>query len=75
VTAPLCPHDGCITCSDEGIEMRVAAAADADGIAPCEDVEGARADVDVLLVEPVEPGDRVLVHARVAIARLQEARA
>jgi hydrogenase maturation factor len=37
----------------------------ADGIAVCEGVE-----VMVDLVAPVEPGDEVLVHAGVALARL-----
>jgi hydrogenase maturation factor len=73
VTAPRCQEEHCITCSDEGIEMRVAGAADTEGIAACRDAEGARADVDVLLVEPVRPGDLLLVHAGVAIGRLREA--
>jgi hydrogenase maturation factor len=72
VSDPICHAEHCITCGDEGIAMRVAQAADARGIAPCRDEDGARADVDVLLVEPVAPGDLVLVHAGVAIARLGE---
>ena len=54
----------CITCSDEGVPMRVGEVR-ADGIALCEGVE-----VLVDLVAPVEPGDEVLVHAGVALARL-----
>jgi hydrogenase maturation factor len=73
VSDPVCHAEHCITCSDEGIAMRVAQAADARGIASCRDEDGALADVDVLLVEPVAPGDVVLVHAGVAIARLEAA--
>ena len=69
-----CGEDHCITCGDQGIEMRVAAA-DAGGIAPCHDADGGRGDVDVLLVEPVVPGELLLVHAGVAIARVEESRA
>ena len=58
--------DHCITCSDEGIPMRVVALSD-DGAA-CVDEEGVRHEgVALELVEPVAPGDRVLVHAGVAI--------
>jgi hydrogenase maturation factor len=73
-----CGEEHCITCGDQGIEMRVAAAPDAAGIASCRDAAGARSDVDVLLVEPVVPGELLLVHAGVAIGRVgprQEARA
>jgi hydrogenase maturation factor len=70
VTAPRCHEEHCITCGDEGIEMRVAQAADAHGIARCQAGDGAPAEVDVLLVEPVVPGDLLLVHAGVAIARV-----
>ncbi|MDQ6834655.1 MAG: HypC/HybG/HupF family hydrogenase formation chaperone [Actinomycetota bacterium] len=54
----------CITCGDEGIPMTVVAA----GL--CQDVDGQRHDVAVELVEPVCPGERLLVHAGVAIGRL-----
>ena len=58
--AALCdPHGGCITCGDEGIEMRV------EGVE-----DGAREEVDLALVAPVAPGDLVLVHAKVALVRL-----
>jgi hydrogenase maturation factor len=55
--------------------MRVAAAADGAGLAPCDDADGARSEVDVLLVDPVVPGELLLVHAGVAIARIEEAAA
>ena len=61
---------GCITCGDQALEMRVAEV-DADrGLAVCVDDGGRAAEVDVLLVEPAVVGERLLVHARVAIARV-----
>jgi hydrogenase maturation factor len=54
-----------MTCSDEGVEMRVLETRD-DGIALC---DGGEVMTD--LVAPVREGDRVLVHAGVAIARVE----
>ena len=59
----------CITCSDEGIEMTVVAATQCG--AHCRDPEGIDHRVEIELVEPVEIGDLLLVHAGVAIARLE----
>jgi hydrogenase expression/formation protein HypC len=57
----------CITCSDEGVPMRVMSVG-LDG-ALCVDEEGSQHEgIAVELVGPVAPGDRVLVHAGVAIA-------
>ena len=39
-----------------------------DGAAACVDEQGERHEVAVDLIDPVAPGDRVLVHAGVAIA-------
>ncbi|MDX6408227.1 MAG: hypothetical protein QOE13_1298 [Gaiellaceae bacterium] len=64
-----CADDHCITCSDEGKEMHVVVAR-TGGLALCADPEGAQAEVMTELVGSVEPGDAVLVHAGVAIARL-----
>ena len=58
----------CITCSDEGLPMRVVELLPA-GLARC-DAEGAESDVMVDLIAPVSIGDDVLVHAGVALARL-----
>jgi hydrogenase maturation factor len=55
----------CVTCSDEGVPMRVHDVR-GDGIALC----GDGVEVMVDLVAPVEPGDEVLVHGGVALARL-----
>jgi hydrogenase maturation factor len=64
-----CDDDRCITCSDEGREMHVVVARE-DGLAMCTDAEGGQAEVMTELVGLVEPGDAVVVHAGVAIARL-----
>ena len=60
-----CDETHCVTCSDEGVEMRVLEPGE-DGLAVCEGGE-----VMTELVGPVEPGDVVLVHAGVAIARVE----
>lgn len=59
-------RSGCITCSDEGVPMRVLELHDSHAV--CVDQHGASHEVAVDLVGPVAPGDRVLVHAGVAIA-------
>jgi hydrogenase maturation factor len=62
------PHVGCITCGDVGVEMEVLAVGDG-GLATCADDGGGRREVEVALVGAVVPGDRVLVHADVALTR------
>jgi hydrogenase maturation factor len=58
----------CITCSDEAIEMTVLSV-DADAeLARCQAAGGEGETVDVALVSPVRPADRLLVHAGTAIA-------
>jgi len=59
----------CITCSDEGIPMRVVEAVEA-GLAVCSTEDGASSEVMTDLVGAVAPGDSVLVHAGVALTRL-----
>jgi hydrogenase maturation factor len=66
------PEHGCITCGDEAVELKVVKLDDARGLALCENAEGARETVEIALVLPVTLGDRLLVHAGTAIARLQE---
>ncbi|MFW6089231.1 MAG: HypC/HybG/HupF family hydrogenase formation chaperone [Gemmatimonadota bacterium] len=61
----------CVTCSDEGVPMRVAALHDDPELAVCVDEEGARAEVMTALVEDVRVGDRLLVHAGTALLRLE----
>ena len=58
----------CITCGDAGTPMRVLEVG--DGAALCADDDGGSHEVAVELVEHVEQGSRLLVHAGVAIGRL-----
>jgi len=59
---------GCITCGDVAVVLTVATVAGAD--ARCLDEQGREEQVATELVGTVTPGDRVLVHAGVAIERL-----
>jgi hypothetical protein len=60
----------CVTCSDEG-RVGVIVAAPADPYAPAlAETDDGDEEVDVTLVAPVAPGDRILIHAGTAIARL-----
>jgi hydrogenase maturation factor len=69
--SPACgPEGGCIKCSDEGVPMRVLQAGPEQGLALCADDAGRRSEVMIALVEPVTPGDRLLVHAGTALVRL-----
>jgi hydrogenase maturation factor len=61
--------DHCITCSDEGIPMKVERIDENRGLALCSNEDGSRSTVEIALVSVV-PGDRVLVHAGVALAEL-----
>jgi hydrogenase maturation factor len=67
-TDPTCGSDRCITCGDDGEPMTVVRVDRERGLALCADQDGARATVETALVEPVEPGERLLVHAGTAIA-------
>ena len=68
---PTCVSDHCITCADEASPLRVLELG-SDGVALCTDGEGSREQVLVDLVGPVARGDVLLVHAGVALTRLQE---
>jgi hydrogenase assembly chaperone HypC/HupF len=71
--APTCDYTtGCITCGDVAIPMSVTRLDDERGLALCSDDEGNSETVEIDLVAPVAPGDRLLVHAGTAIARLTE---
>lgn len=63
-----CHGDHCVTCSDEGLLVRVAEVRGEDGIAVCED--GAEVMTD--LVGAVARGETLLVHAGVALARVPQ---
>jgi hydrogenase maturation factor len=60
-----CDDGHCVTCSDEGVPMRVISLTP-DGTALCD------GEVEVMteLVGDVEPGEELLVHAGVALVRL-----
>ncbi len=65
-----CAADGhCITCSDEGVPMRVLEAR-AGGLALCRGDDGALREVMTELVGAVARGDELLVHADTALVRL-----
>ena len=64
------PFCTCITCGDEALPMRVRRIDEERGLALCEDSDGRESSVEIALVEPVDPGDRLLVHADVALVRL-----
>jgi hydrogenase assembly chaperone HypC/HupF len=71
---PLCQIDTdhhCLTCSDEAIPVRVVSVEPASGTALVE-VSGQIEEIDVMLVEDVAPGDLLLAHGGVAIARLED---
>ncbi|MGI8904152.1 MAG: HypC/HybG/HupF family hydrogenase formation chaperone [Solirubrobacteraceae bacterium] len=71
VEAVVCGSEHCITCGDDGVPMTVLRV-DADrGLALCAAQDGERSSVETALVEPVAPGDCLLVHAGTAIARLE----
>jgi len=68
-----CADGHCITCADEGRVVEVV-----ERVGPLTVVvrsEGRTEDVDTTLVDPVAPGDLVLVHAGIAISRLDSEQA
>jgi hydrogenase maturation factor len=64
------PSCHCVTCADEGVPMRVLGVEGAAGLARCEGEDGVAATVETTLVEPVVAGELLLVHAGVALVRL-----
>jgi hydrogenase maturation factor len=65
-----CGAQHCITCGDDGAPMTVVRVDAERGLALCADEDGDRHTVETALVEPVGPGDLILVHAGTAIAAL-----
>jgi hydrogenase expression/formation protein HypC len=67
------PHcdlgDGCITCGDVAVALRVVAIDAERGLALCADESDRRETVEIALVAPVTVGDELLVHAGTAIAK------
>lgn len=66
-----CSDGHCVTCSDEAVEMSVVQIDEAHELALCETADGSRSSVEIALVAPVRPAERLLVHAGTAIARGQ----
>jgi len=64
-----CSDGHCVTCSDEAIEMSVVHVDEAGGLALCKTTDGTTSTIEIALVAPVRPADRLLVHAGTAIAR------
>jgi len=62
----------CVTCADEGIRMRVMRVNHESGLALCAADDGAHSTVDIALVDAVNPGTELLVHAGVALVTLTE---
>ena len=57
----------CITCGDTAVTATVV---DVDGATATVEVDGAREQVGVELVDPVLPGDLLLCHAGIALEKL-----
>ena len=68
--APSCVEHHCITCGDDGDPMTVLRVDAVRGLALCAGDAEEKKTVEIALVEPVTPGDRLLVHAGTAIARV-----
>jgi hydrogenase expression/formation protein HypC len=65
-----CHHrEGCITCGDQADAMQVLRVDAERGLALCEGAGGNHMTVETALVDPVCPGDELLVHAGTAIGR------
>ncbi|GAC1437097.1 MAG: hypothetical protein NVSMB51_10040 [Solirubrobacteraceae bacterium] len=67
---PACESEHCITCGDDATPMTVLRVDLDRRLALCDDGAGARSSVETALVDPVAVGERLLVHAGTAIARL-----
>lgn len=67
---PECTDDVCITCSDEG-RLGEVVMPGRDGMARVRTAEGLE-QVATMLVDPVAPGDLLLVHAGLAIRKIDE---
>lgn len=61
---------GCITCGDVAVALTVLRVDGAD--ARCQDEHGREETVAIELIGRVTPGERLLVHAGVALERLAE---
>ena len=66
-----CDDEHCITCGDVAVPLTVVCIDDERGLALCEAEDGRRESVEIALVLPVAPADRLLVHAGTAIAHAE----
>jgi len=64
-----CLDAHCITCGDEAVPMRVLKVDHGRGLALCADADDEHSSVEIALVEPVAPGEMLLVHAGTALSR------
>lgn len=64
-------HGHCSTCSDEALPARVLRVSDDKGIAFAE-MDGNETEIEISLVDDVQPGTWLLVHGGVALERLTE---
>ena len=62
----------CTTCADEALQVRVLSVDEENGLAQVT-MNGLEEEIDISLVESIAPGDVLLVHGGVAIARVDEA--
>lgn len=63
-------EQGCLTCGDVAVPVTVVSGSDQDAV--CVDLFGNEGKVAVELVGEVTPGERLLVHAGVAIEKLED---
>jgi hydrogenase maturation factor len=63
-----CADEHCITCGDVAVPLTVVCVDEQRGLALCEADDGRLETVEIALVAPVAPADRLLVHAGTAIA-------
>jgi hydrogenase maturation factor len=70
--AESCGSEHCITCGDDGLPMTVVRVDLDRGLALCADGDGTRSTVEIGLVDPVAPGDVLLVHAGTALTVLAD---
>ena len=62
-----CDDYVCITCGDHAVSLRVVRVDELRTLALCEGEDGERSSVEIGLVDPVQVGDRLLVHAGTAL--------
>ena len=68
-TVSACTDNHCVTCSDEALEAAVVGV-DHNLMLAIVQIGQATSEIDVSLVDALAPGDRVLIHGGVAIAKL-----